>query len=252
MVDSGTPINGKRIQKTFPTEEAARTYAASLRVTHANSGQNAFALSDGQRDDARLALEALTSAGVTENLQKVVGYYLLHHRPPAGKITLTELRDKFLDNRRRAGLRDRSMTDLEARTKQFVAAVGGTKLVQEITEAQVEAYLNRPGISPLNAHNDYATARSLFQFAMRPRDYRGRKTRRDAPVTGWIASNPVLSVQPPTVPDKEPPVIDAKTASTLLRAAYETRGLQTSDPSPDRIGLLPEIVLGLFAGLRPS
>lgn len=252
MVDSGTPINGKRIQKTFPTEESALTYAASLRITHANSGQNAFALSDGQRDDARLALEALTVAGITENLQKVVDYYLLHHRPPAGEITLDDLRDKYLDNRRRAGLRTRSITDLEARTKQFNAAIGGTNLVKEITEAQVEAYLNRPGISPLNAHNDYAIARSLFQFAMRPRDYRGRKTRRDAPVTGWIASNPVLSTQPPTVPDKEPPVIDAKTATNLLRVAFETRDLPTSQPGPDRIGLLPEIVLGLFAGLRPS
>jgi integrase len=252
MVDSGTPINGKRIQKVFPTIESAQTYAAALRITHANSGQNAFSLSDGQRDDARLALESLTAAGCTENLQKVVGYFLLHHRPPAGDITLAELRDKFLDNRRKAGLRDRSMIDLDARTKQFIAAIGGGMLVKDITEAQVEAYMNRPGISALNAKNDYGSARALFEFAMRPRDYRGRKTRRDAPVTGWIARNPVLAVQLPTVPDTEPSVLNAATARALLCAAYETRTLPDSERHPDRIGLLPEIVLGLFAGLRPS
>jgi integrase len=252
MVDSGMPINGKRIQKVFPTIESAETYAASLRTMHANSGQNAFSLSDGQRDDARLALEALTAAGITESLQKVVNYFLLHHRPPAGDITLAELRDKFLDNRRKAGLRDRSMIDLDARTKQFSAAIGAGMLVKEITEAQVETYLNRPGISAVNAKNDYGTARALFEFAMRPRDYRGRKTRRDAAVTGWIARNPVLAVQLPAVPDTEPSVLTADTASALLRAAYETRTLPDAEHHPDRIGLLPEIVLGLFAGLRPS
>ena len=252
MVDSGMPINGKRIQKVFPTIESAQTYAAALRITHANSGQNAFALTDGQRDDARLALESLTAAGVTESLQKVVGYFLLHHRPPAGDITLADLCTKYLDNRRRAGLRDRSIVDLEARTKQFSTAIGGGMLVKNITEAQVEAYLNRPGIAAVNSKNDYGTARALFEFAMRPRDYRGRKTRRDAPVTGWIARNPVLSVQLPVVPDTEPSVLNAATARALVCAAYETRTLPDTEHHPDRIGLLPEIVLGLFAGLRPS
>lgn len=252
MVDSGTPINGKRIQKVFPTIESAETYAAALRVTHANSGQNAFALTDGQRDDARLALEALTAAGIAESLQKVVGYFLLHHRPPAGDITLAELREKFLDNRRKAGLRDRSMNDLEARSKQFTAAIGAGTLVKEITEAQIEAYLNRPGISAVNAKNDYGSARAMFEFAIRPRDYRGRKTRRDAAVTGWIARNPVLAVQLPAVPNTEPSVLSASTARDLLRAAYETRAMPESEHHADRIGLLPEIVLGLFAGLRPS
>lgn len=252
MVDSGTPINGKRIQKTFPTQEAAETYAASIRLTHANSGTNAFVLSDGQRDDARLALEALAKAGVRESLQAVAEFYLLHNRPPAGTITLEDLRNKYLENRSRAGLRPRSLADLEARTKQFTTAIGGKKLVQQISETEVETYLNRAGISELNRKNDFASIRSLFEFAMRPRDYRGRKTRREAPITGWIARNPVYGVHLPPVPDSEPAVLSADSAKALLRAAYETRLHPAAKFHPDRIGALPEVVLGLFAGLRPS
>jgi integrase len=59
-------------------------------------------------------------------------------------------------------------------------------------------------------------------------------------------------VQLPAVPGAEPSVLTADTARALLRSAYETRTLPDSEHHPDRIGLLPEIVLGLFAGLRPS
>ena len=252
MVDSGLPINGKRIQKRHLTKEAAESHAQSIRILYSNSGHSGFKISDLAREDAKQALDKLAAVGLDNiRLEEVAEFYILHNRPPAGDITLSELRDKFLENRRRESVKAATIAGYEGRLKQFVNALGGAKHVKNITESEVEAYLTRPNISQQHARNDYAVTLSLFQFAMRPKDYIGRETPRDAPLTGWIARNPVLSIRKPKLPEREPSVLDVDTAAALRQAAYETR-YAPDQTDTGKIGMLAEIVLELFAGVRPD
>jgi len=245
MVDSGGSINGKRIQRTFPTRDAAESYAAHLRAVHANSGNSAFKITDHQREDAAAALDALVKADCREvSLHDAVKFYVLHHRPAGGNITLENVREKFLENRQQAGLRPRSLHDLETRTAQFIRHIGGTVDIKTITTAQVADYIQRPGISAQSAKNDWTVLHSLFQFAKHPRHFKGKATPKTAPLTGWIAANPLADIPKPCFQGEQmPTLIDLDAAARLLAAAHASR---ESD------GLLAYVVLGLFAGLRPS
>jgi integrase len=244
MVDSGTPINGSRIQKTFPTLESAESYAAHLRAVHANSGTSAFKITDYQREDAVAALDALSQAECSISLHDAVEFYLLHHRPAAGNISLENLCEKFIENRRQGGLRPRSLHDLESRCGQFTRHIGGRKDIKTIATKQISDYIQRPGISTQTARNDWTVLHSLFQFAKHPRHFKGKATPKTAPLTGWIAANPLADIPRPTIQsDQMPSLIDLDAAARLLAAAHAAR---ESD------GLLPYVTLGLFAGLRPS
>jgi integrase len=252
MVDSGVQINGKRIQKRHLTKEAAEAHAENIRILYSNTGHSGFKISDLAREDAKKALDLLAEAGLGGvRLEKVVRYYIAHNRPEAGEITLANLRDNFLDNRRDVGVRPVTLRGYEGRLKQFVNAIGSEKPVTEITESDIRGFLDRPDISNQSRRNDYSAISAMFEFAMRPKDYRGRKTRRDAPLTGWIARNPVISIPKPNVPDREPSIIHADTAIALLKAAYETRHAPEKG-STEKLGMLAEIVLELFAGVRPD
>jgi integrase len=243
-------LNGK--QPKFRLLEQAEAHAEAMRRQLANTGLEGFNITTAQREDAKNALNKLAEAGLNGvRLEEVVGFYILHNRPEAGEITLANLRDKFLDNRRADGVRPVTIKGYEGRLKQFVNAIGGEKLVTEITEADIREFLDRADISNQNRRNDYSAISAMFEFAMRPKDYRGRKTRRDAPLTGWIARNPVISIPKPNVPDREPSVVYADTASALLKAAYETRHAPKLRDTK-KIGMLAEVVLELFAGVRPD
>lgn len=280
MVDSVVPVgDGGRIQQCVKTLDAAKTLAASIRNQYANAGLNGFALSEGERDDARRALEALKAAGLQTTLSEAASHFILHNKPPAGDITLGKLREKYLERCSQAGLRDITVSRYATRLRAFVDVLGENKLVKSITPDEVEAFLDRSnttgtrrtGLQQTSAQtrlNDYTVLHSLFEFAVKPRHYQGRKTKQGAPLTGWIAKNPVADFIKPVVGEREPTVLDAQTAADLLRAAYETRDLPpsrkeipdqsrqsgrwASGKNSDKVGMLPEIVLGLFGGLRPS
>lgn len=244
MLDSGIPINGKRVQRVFPTLASAESYAAQLRATHANAGVAGFKITDIQREDARAALDALADAGCNVTLQDAVSFYLLHNRPPAGCITLENLREKFLENREQAGLKPRSLHDLDTRTAQFTRHIGGRTDLRKITKEQVADYIQRPGISAVSAKNDWTALHALYQFAMHPRHYRGKGTPKAASLTGWIAENPVANIpKPRTNSDQMPSIIELDQATRLLAAAYESR---------ETDALLAYVSLQIFSGLRPS
>lgn len=258
MVDTGGPVSPTvgRIQKTFRTQDAALTYAATIRTNYANNAQSGFGLTASQRIDAEAALSLLAGSQAADvRLAEAVQFYLTHHRPASGDITLSDLRDQFVENRRAGGLRSGSLSDLERRTLAFVNEIGETLLARQVTSAMVRKFVGRSGISPRTARNDFVVISAMFAFAMRPDTYQGRRTRKDAPVTGWIAANPCASIpKPHTGEDVPPAVLSIDECIRLLRAAHASR-LTHPDGSffgDEYVGLLPYVALGLFAGLRPS
>lgn len=244
-------IDGR--QPKFKTLEEAQGHAEAIRREHQNSGLGGFSISTAQREDAKKALDLLRDVGLAKTrLEDIAEFYIRHNKPPAGEITLRDVADKFLENRRREGIKPVTLEGYASRLSQFCHAIGPARSVKDITDTEIEAYLHRPGISQQHARNDYAVLHSLFEFAKHPKEYRGRKTRRDAPVTGWIARNPTSTIPKPSVQDREPAVIDSQAAAALLRAAYETRQPPEAGRDPNKVGMLAKIVLELFAGVRPE
>lgn len=257
MVDSGGPISPTvgRIQRTFRTEEAARSYAVTLRSTYSEHAQSGFGITSAQRTDAEAAFKLLENAHADDvRLCDAVRFYLTHHRPMSGDINLADLRTKFLENRRENGLRPDSIADLDRRTDSLVKALKPKRLARDVTPTMIRQYVNRADISPLTARNDFSVAAAMFAFALRPDAYRGRRTRKDAPVTGWIASNPCAGIPKPHVADDTPPsVLTIDECISLLRAGYASRHTHPDGSffGDEFVALLPFVALGLFAGLRP-
>jgi integrase len=256
MVDSGTRIDGKRIQKCHLTKEAAEAHAESIRILYSNAGHSGFKITDSNREDAKAAIDKLTKAGLEgTRLEDVVDFFLLHNRPPSGLITLSKLRDNFIE-RSRGLVRDVTLKDTEARLKQFVNYIGGEISVTALTKTRLKEYIYRKGVKWQHQRNDYAALNKLFEYALRPDRYEGRKTRRDAAINGWIALNPLTEIQKPSKPadehDNEPAILSLDEAASLLRAAYETRLPPDKSRDPSKIGFLGEIALELFCGVRPD
>lgn len=264
-------LDGK--QPKFKTREQAEARAEMARRELANSGLGGFTITTAQREDAKQALEKLASVGLGHiRLEEAASFYILHNRPAAGEDkTLEKLCEDFLKNRHEDGVRPVTLKGYEGRLKQFRKELGDQKLVREITEQDVKDYLARPYTPPGNqppdekaperrisiqhARNDYAVLWSLFEFAMRPKDYHGSDTKPDAPITGWIAKNPLLSIRRPKLKgahEREPSVLDAGQAAALLKSAFQTRHAPGDKRDPSKIGMLAEVVLELFVGVRPD
>lgn len=251
MVDSGVPINGKRIQKRHLTEEAARGEAEKIRIQYNNSGHLAFTISDRERVDAKDAMSKLAKAGLQSTLSEVADFFIRHRKPHAGNLTLSKLCEKYIENRRAQEVREITILDYTKRLKQFTNAIGGQKDVKDITRQDLESYLNRADISQQNRRNDYTVLGSLFAYGMRPNDYQGKKTSREAPLTGWVAVSPLQGLFKPAKVKKVPPIISADDARALLKVAYETRHTHEKGDY-GKLGLLAKLVLELFAGIRPE
>jgi len=251
MVDSGVPINGKRIQKRHLTEEAARGEAEKIRIQYNNSGHSAFTISDREREDAKDAMSKLAKAGLQSTLSEVADFFIRHRKPHAGNLTLSKLCEKYIENRRAQEVRERTILDYTKRLKQFTNAIGGQKDVKDITRQDLESYLNRADISQQNKRNDYTVLASLFEYGMRPDDYQGKKTSRTAPLSGWLAVSPLQGLFKPVKPKKVPSIFHADDARALLKVAYETRHTHEKGDY-GKLGLLAKLVLELFAGIRPE
>lgn len=258
MLDSGTRINGKRIQKCHLTKEAAEAHAESIRNLYSNAGQSGFKITDSNREDAKAAIDKLTKAGLEgTRLEDVVDFYILHNRPPSGQITLSKLLEEFTQWTRDL-VRAVTLRDTEARLKQFInsKSVGGETFLTKLTKSQIKEFIYRKDVGWQHRRNDYAALNKFFGYALRPDLYAGRKTRRDAPVTGYIAVNPLAEIQKPCKPaddhDREPAILSLDEAAGLLRTAYESRLHPDKGLDPSKIGILGEITLELFCGVRPD
>ena len=264
MVDSGTRIGGKRIQKCHLTKEAAEAQAESIRNLYNNAGQSGFKITDSNREDAKAAIDKLAKADLKDTrLEDVVDFYILHNRPPSGQITLSKLLEEFTEWSR-ALVRAVTLRDTEARLKQFINSVGGETFLTKLTKSQIKEFIYRKNadkdagkdVGWQHRRNDYAALNKFFGYALRPDLYAGRKTRRDAPVTGYIAVNPLAEIQKPCKPaddhDREPSILSLDEAAGLLRTAYESRLSPDKGLDPSKIGILGEMTLELFCGVRPD
>jgi integrase len=137
----GWQENGKWQRKQFRDLDKAERFAALKRVEVENEGRNQrlmlCPLSDEQLDEAVKAFDRL---GSTYTLTEALDYFLRNHRPPEFTIRLRDAINRYLDDRERDGIRDRSILAIKSVIEQFLRAKDNP-WVHEITSHDIESFL---------------------------------------------------------------------------------------------------------------
>jgi integrase len=216
-------ITGQRLLRQFKTSGEAEAFAAVMQVQRENSGLAAFSITDREREDARLALDVLHPLGDVTLLQ-AAQFYAKHHRPLGGDISVADLIQKFLAEKRRENLRPRSVADLNHRLNVFERTFGG-ELVKNISTEAVQRWLVEDETrSEQTKLNFKRVLQGFFNFALRNR---------------YVAANPVSEITF-RVETGDPAILTVEQAQCLLFAAIDNPDLE----------LGPFITLGLFCGIR--
>jgi site-specific recombinase XerD len=216
-------VTGTRLLRQFKTPDEAEAFAAVMLVQRQNSGLAAFTISDREREDARKALELLrASPGAT--LVQVATFFLKHHRPLGGDLSISELVAKFIAEKRLQNLRPRSLADLEHRLNVFTRTFG-TNLVRDVDVDAIKKWLvadtTRSEQTKLNFRR---VLHGFFSFAVKNK---------------YAALNPVADIEI-RVESEDPGILTVAQAHCLLLTALEK----------SELGLGPFVTLGLFCGLR--
>jgi Site-specific recombinase XerD len=233
VVDTGSVIE-PRIRKKFESSEQAETYAERLRTERHNEGVAAFTLSPAEKEDARLAMDQLRALNVS--LLDAAKFFRLHHRAPADSKSAREVFEEMIAYKRdQQKARPRYIRDLKARLHGFLQAFGDRK-IHEIGPDEIKEWLfSDTEISELTRDNIHRNASVLFAYAQ------GKRGRRHPPGHVYRVDNPMSAVPKPVFQLEPPKILSVAQAKSLLRAAHE---------SQEKHGMLPYIVLGLFAGIR--
>lgn len=216
-------ITGQRLLRQFKTSGEAEAFAAVMQVQRENSGLAAFSITDRQREDARLALDVLRPLGDATLLQ-AAEFYVKHHRPLGGDISVGDLIQKFLAEKRRENLRPRSIADLDHRLNVF-ARTFGSELVKNVSTEAVQRWLVEDKTrSEQTRLNFKRVLQGFFNFALKNK---------------YVASNPVSEITF-RVETGDPAILTVEQSQCLLLAALDNPHLE--------LGAF--IALGLFCGIR--
>src|SRR5262245_12118082 len=136
-------ITGKRTFKQFKSTDEAESYASVMLVQRKNNGLAAFALTDKQRNLAQEAFARLASENFSaDQLATAVDFFIKHHRPEGGDITIDALVDRYVREKQNGNaakggrpLRERSIADLENRLGIFSRAFG-SRLAKNIAKTE--------------------------------------------------------------------------------------------------------------------
>ena len=221
QVDFGT-INGKRERKLFRSKaEAVR--AVELYQFERENRRIAFSdLTDTQRGDVMEALKLLDDRNT---LCGAVQHYLDHAFPDGGRQTVAELIPDYLESKKRAGRRERTLKDAEFRLKPFVVAFGD-RYINDVGARDVESWLYGQGWSDTNRDGYRRAAYGLFQFAMKKKH---------------VAENPMKQIERVVTDQGEPHIFSVDEVRAVMRVA-----------AADFPEMVPFFAIGFFAGLRPE
>ncbi len=218
-------IAGRRTLKQFKTTDEAESYASVMLVQRKNNGLAGFALTEDQRNIARNAFDQLSGANFpAPTLTTAVDFFLKHHRPEGGDISVDRLVDAFLKAKQKDKLRPRSLADLECRLGMFNKTFG-ERLVKDISAAELSEWVDDPAVTDMTRRNRYVILRGLLDYAVAKKH---------------LGSNTLATIQKPKVESASPQILTVQQARGLLNAALENPSLE--------LGWF--VVLGLFLGVR--
>lgn len=220
VVDCGV-VDGKRLTFNFKTSRDAEKKADELRRERNQIGIDALRLSDSLRKEAVKAFQRLDGQA---SLTEAIDFFLAHHNPSGGQRTVSELLGEYVESKKKANRRKRTIDQIVTMIGNFAREYGDTP-VHKITTHDLEAWLDKHGYVQVTRGNFKVLFTGFFNYAMK---------------RGLLKINPANAIERPTVDEKIPEVFSVTEAERLLRAAemHDTR-------------MEPYFAIALFAGVRP-
>jgi integrase len=241
MVDCGFKFDpAKRLRQFYPTEQEARDWAAIKRTEflevlagrkveeRAGLFARLSSLSDTQR---KHIIEAISiTDGDTSRIIRALRFYEKHTSTADASRKLADVYEEYIKAKDQAGRRPRTIRDAKSKLTPF-KKVFGEQSISEISTADVEGWLNDQDYIP-STRNAYRIAISgLFTHAVKRR---------------YTEHNPAGAIEAVTVDQGLPTIHTVAQVKAMLRAAMKL------DSHAKRVKLVPYLVIGYFAGLRPE
>ena len=225
--DIPAKITGKRKLKRLKTLDEAIAFAEQAVIRRENKGLEGFNLQSDQQQDALKAFKILAARGT---LQEAAKFYIAHHFPKAGDISLVELQAKHEKHLANLNRRPHTLRENTSRLNDLNSHFRSNTLVKDITTDALSTYFqSNPQWSDHTRRSHYAVIRSFLNFAV------GEK---------YLQTNPINAVKrPPKPKDNKPGILTIEQTSKLLDAIK-----RAENEAQQAIG--PYVVLALFCGIR--
>lgn len=205
---------------SFKTKAEAQAVADQARIKRRNEGLSAFSFSQADRVDAENALAVLRRHGIS--LKSAADFAALHSKAVTTDTSVTDLVEDLLSKKKQDGKSSYHLSFIRSLWRRFASAHTGMK-ASDITRTMADRWLRAvPGISG-RTRNEYQNhLKSLFAYAISQ---------------GYAVDNPFLGLERAKEDRGIPAILTIAELIALLKAA---------DPK-----IMPALLLGAFAGLRP-
>jgi integrase len=238
---AGYYVDGKRVRKYFETQKAAEKFIEAEEIRRENLGKRAAHIHGALAEDALRAAELLKKTPYTLlDAARFVAHAHTKLEPHSIRIddainehtaaierrnrsvTVNQLVDEFITNRRAKGKSEIYIRDLTTRLSRFKVSTGD-RVIADITSGDVDHWIQSLNVGPQTQNNFRACLSAMWTFAVR---------------RGYAATNVIQLVDKTSVVRDHIPTFTVQQLTTLLAAA-----------SPE---YLPVLAIGAFAGLRPE
>jgi integrase len=215
-------VDGKRVQKQFPTKAAAEAFLVAKRKEKAQGGVEALALSNGERAEFTAARARLAGLGwtITQAVEFIMRY---------GKVTtdksLAEAVAECVTAKSAAGKRARYVQQLDGLLSRFARHFEGRKC-SEVSHSDIESWLSSRGWAAATRKSTLCGLQTFFSFAVK---------------RGFVNFNPCERLESIALEDKAPGILTVEDCEKLLASAMANDA-----------ALVPYLAIGLFCGLRPA
>jgi integrase len=209
---------GKRQRKFFATKKAASTFGETLETRQANFGHSLGSMTPARIAEAAEAYALLAVTGV--GLLDAVRRFIDDHKQRTASVTFKALADQYLAEHQ--NLSPRHLKSMRQTRDRFT--VLHDQIVADVTHRDLGALL--ASVPPGGRNLIMRHLRAFWNFAIK-REY--------------ATENPISRLDFVETAKKETEIIDSGAVKKML-----------SDALQNDLALVPVLVLGFYAGIRPE
>jgi integrase len=238
---AGYYVDGKRIRKYFGTQKAAETFIEAEQIRRENLGKRATHIDGALAEDALRASDILKPTPYTlldaarfvahahsklephsVRIDDAISEHAAAIERRMRSVTVRQLVDEFIANRRAKGKSESYVRDLKTRLSRFKMSMGD-RIIADISSGDVDHWIQSLNVGPQTQNNFRAVLSATWTFAVR---------------RGYSIANIIQLVDKTSVVRDHIPTFSVDQLTRLLAAA-----------PPD---YLPVLAIGAFGGLRPE
>lgn len=238
---SGYYVRGKRVRKYFPTRGKAETFLRLELTRKHNLGARAARIDGALAEDALRAADALNTTPFnlldaarivakgharlsphSISIEEAIERQAAETERRQQSISVTELAEMVIANRRAKGRRLSHIRDLETRLRRF-AGTFGNSIVAVLTAQEIDRWIQSLKVGPQSQNNFRTVLGAMWNFALRH---------------GYAAVNVIKDIEKASVDRDSIPTFTVDQLARLLAAAP--------------LEYLPVLAIGAFAGVRPE